>query len=190
MTKCRRMEQRSIFLVLGAGGVVVAMLLLEILQDFWLHNVLPLWRRWRYRGVNISGGWKGLGNASVPVAGEWAEVGLVLEQETRDVRGLLWIRHFCGGRSVEMGVPLAGRISEGYVTLGPSPGSDAPGLLATALLEVQGRGSSLNGQLLYRDTQTDAIQGIHLSVHRAESMALPRLRPIAAAHPRAQEVGA
>lgn len=131
-----------------------------------------------------------MGNAAVPVAGEWAEVGLVLEQETRDLRGLLWIRHFSGGRSAEMRVPLAGRISEGYVTFGPSPDSDAPALLATALLEIQGRGSSLNGQLLYRDTQTDAIQGIHMSVHRAASMALPRLRPMAAAHAGAQEVGA
>ena len=183
------MEERSIYLALGAGGVVVAALFLEMLEDFWRHHVLPLWRRWRYRGVNIAGGWKGLGNASAPDPGEWTEVGLVLEQQTREVRGLLWIRHFSGGQSAEMRMPLAGRITERYVTLGPSPDAEAPGLQATALLELQGRGASLNGQLLYRDAQTDAIQGIQLSVHRAASMALPRLRPMVAAHAGAQAAG-
>jgi hypothetical protein len=185
------MEERTVFLALGAAGVVLAALLLELLQHFWVHAVLPLWRRWRYRGVNIAGGWKGLGNASVPVEGEWTEVGLVLEQQLREVRGLLWIRRFAGGSCTEMQVPLAGRVSEGHVTLGPAPEAGAPAPLATALLEVQGRGSSsLNGQLLYRDAQTGAIEGIHVSVHRAASMALPRLRPIAVAHAGAQAAAA
>ena len=174
------MQERAIYLVLGAGGTVVATLLFLMLEDLWLHNVVPLWRRWRYRGVNIAGGWKGLGNASDPTAGEWSEIGLNLEQQTRDLRGLLRIRHCSAGHSTELQVALAGRISEGYVTLGPSPDSDAPVLLATAILKLQGRGSSLNGQLVYRDAQTDAIQGIQMSVHRAASMALPRLRPMVA----------
>lgn len=174
------MEETSIYFALVAGGAVAATLFLQVLQAFWLHHVLPLWRRWRYRGVNISGGWKGLGCASAPAAGEWTELGLVVEQQTHDIRGLLWIRHFSGGRSAEMQVPLAGRITDGYVTFGPSPDSNAQAPVATALLEIQGRGSSLNGQLLYRDAQTGAIQNIQMSVHRAASMALPRLLPIAA----------
>lgn len=184
------MDERLIYLALGAGGAVVATLLLLLFQDFWFHNVLPLWRRWRYRGVNISGGWKGLGNASAPAAGEWTEVGLSLEQQTREVRGLLWIRHCSGGRCSELQLPVAGRISDGHLALGPAPGNETPARLATALLEIHGRGSSLNGQLLYRDAQTDAIHGIQMSVHRAASMALPRLRPIVQAHARAQPVGA
>lgn len=184
------MEENAIYLALGAGGAVAAAFFLQLLQDFWLQHVLPLWRRWRYRGVNISGGWKGLGCASVPTAGEWTELGLTLEQQTHDVRGLLWIRHFSGGRRAEMQVPLAGRISEGWVTLAPSPAKEGPGALATAVLEIQGRGASLNGQLLYRDAQTNAIQGIQMSVHRAASMALPRLLPIAAVPAGAQAAAA
>ena len=174
------MEEIAIYLGLGAGAALVATFFLLTLKDLWLHDVLPLWRRWRYRGANVSGEWTGLGNASVPTAGEWTEIGLSLEQHTHDVRGLLRIRRCSGGHSTQLQVPLAGRISQGYVTLAPSADADAPGLLATALLKIQGRGSSLNGQLLYRDAQTDAIQGIHMSVHRAASIALPRLRPLVA----------
>lgn len=170
----------DIYLALGAGGALVATFFLLSLKNLWLHDVLPVWQRWRYRGVNISGEWTGLGNASVPIAGEWTEIRVRLQQHTRDVRGLLWIRHCSEGHSAELKVPLAGTLTDGYVTLGPA-GTDGPALLATALLKIQGRGSSLNGQLVYRDAQTDALQGIHVSVHRAASMALPRLRPTAIA---------
>lgn len=173
------MDETDIFLLLGAGGGLVATFFLVTLKELWLHDVLPIWRRWRYRGESISGEWTGLGNASTPVAGEWTEIGLTLQQHTLDVRGLLWIRRWSEGRCAELKVPLAGRLSDGHVTLGPCA-TDAPALLATALLKIQGRGSSLNGQLVYRDAQTDVLQGIHMSVHRARSMALPRLRPILA----------
>ena len=152
------MEVNSLYFVLGAGGAVLATLLLVVLEDLWLQNVLPLWRRWWYRGVNISGAWKGLGNAQIPAPGEWTEVGLTLDQQTRELRGLLWIRHCSGEGSTELRVPLAGRISDGHVTLAPSADGEAPGLLATALLKIEGRGSALNGQLLYRDAVTGAIE--------------------------------
>ena len=173
------MDETDIYLLLGAGGALVATFFLATLKELWLHDVLPVWQRWRYRGESISGEWTGLGNASTPVAGEWTEIGLRLQQHTRDVRGLLWIRHCSEGRCAELKVPLIGKLSDGYVTLGPSDGA-APALLATALLKIQGGGSSLNGHLVYRDSQTDALQGIDMSVHRAESMALPRLRPMVA----------
>jgi hypothetical protein len=173
------MDETDIYLLLGAGGGLVATFFLLTLKDLWLQDVLPLWRRWRYRGETISGEWTGLGNASTPVAGEWTEITLRLQQHTRDVHGLLWIRRCSAGRCVELKVSLAGKISDGYVTLGPSD-IDAAALPATALLKIQGRGSSLNGHLVYRDAQTDVLEGIHMSVHRAESRALPRLRPIVA----------
>lgn len=174
------MDEIAIYLVLGAGVALVATFFLLTLKDVWRLDVLPIWRRWTYRGVNVSGEWTGLGNASVPTAGEWTEIGLSLRQQARDVRGMLRIRHCSGGQSAQLQVPLSGRISDGHVTLAPSPEADAPGLLATALLKIQARGSSLNGHLIYRDSQTDAIEGIHMSVHRAASIALPKLRPIAA----------
>lgn len=176
------MEEIDIYLVLGAGGALVATFFLLTLKALWLHDVLPLWRRWTYRGVNLSGEWTGLGNASVPTAGEWTEIRLRLQQHTREVRGLLWIRHCSDGNIAELKVPLAGTLAEGHVTLGPTD-SQGPALLATALLKIQG--SSLNGQLIYRDAQADVVQGIQMSVHRAASMALPRLRPTVAIAARA-----
>ena len=172
------MEEMDIYLVLGAGGALVATFFLLTLKDLWLHDLLPVWRRWRYRGVDISGEWTGLGNASVPVAGEWTEIRLRLQQHTREVRGQLWIRHCCDGHTRELRVPLAGALTDGHVTLAPAV-TEGPALLATALLKIQGRGSSLNGQLIYRDAQADVLQGIHMSVHRSGSTVLPRLRPSA-----------
>ncbi|TFZ05739.1 hypothetical protein EZ313_03520 [Ramlibacter henchirensis] len=180
------MDEIAIYLLLGAGGALVATLFLMTLKDAWVHHVLPLLRNWRYRGDRIAGVWTGLGSAPVPTAGEWTEIRLSLEQQARDLRGLLWIRHCSGDRSAKLQVHLEGRISDGYVTLGPSPGGDAPLLAATALLKIQDRGSSLDGQLVYRDVQTDAIQGIHVSVHRTASMALPWMRPLVAAAESAQ----
>ncbi len=180
------MEEIDIYLVLGAGGAFVATFFLLALKSLWLHDLLPLWRRWRYRGVNLSGEWAGLGNASVPVAGEWTEIRLQLQQHTREVRGQLWIRHCSEGNIAELKVPLAGTLTEGHLTLGPAD-TRGPASLATALLKIQGRGSSLNGQLIYRDAQADMVQGIQMSVHRAASMALPRMRPVAIAAPAAME---
>ena len=172
------MEANSVFLVLGAAGAVLASLLLLVLNDFRVHTLLPLWRRWRYRGVNISGGWKGLGNASAPASGEWTEVGLSVAQQTRELHGLLWIRRCAAQSSSELRVPLSGSISDGYVTLAAASVSDSPAAHAAAILKIDARGSCLMGQLLYRDADTGSVESIHMSVYRASSMALPSLRPL------------
>lgn len=172
------MDVNSVFLALGATGAVLAILLLMVMNDLWVEGMLPLWRRWRYRGVDLSGGWKGLGNRSAPAAGEWTEVGLSVEQQTRELRGLLWIRHCSAQRISELRVPLAGTISDGYVTLAASPASESPAAHAAALLKIDARGSCLTGRLLYQDADTQSVDGIHLSVYRASSMELPRLRPL------------
>jgi len=173
------MEEKVLYVALGACAAVLATFILLILGDLWFQTVLPLWRRWRYRGVNISGGWKGLGTDQVPAPGEWTEVGLSFAQEMQDVRGLLWIRRCCADRCEELHLPVAGRIVGGYLALGPSEAGEEVPPLASALLKIDGRGASLNGQLLYRDEATGTVEGIQMSVHRAASMALPRLRPIA-----------
>lgn len=176
------MEANLLILVIGAAGAVLATLLLAVLEDFWRHALLPLWRRWRYRGVNIAGGWKGLGTGYTPAPGEWTEVGLSLEQQTRELRGVLWIRRCAGERTSQLRVPLAGSISDGYATLAAARASGSPVAHAAALLKVDARGSCLVGQLLYQDAGTDFVEGIHLSVYRASSMALPHLRPLQGAY--------
>jgi hypothetical protein len=176
------MEENSVYLVLGAAGAVLATLLLLVVDDFWLHALVPLWRRWRYRGVNISGGWKGLGNGCAPASGEWTEVGLSLEQQARELRGLLWIRRCSAQRSSELRVALSGSIAEGYATLAASPADAAETAPAAAVLKIDRRGACLTGQLLYRDAHTDAVEAIHMSVYRASTMALPRLRPLPRMH--------
>lgn len=171
------MDMDSVFLALGAAGAVLAMLLFVALNDAWIHGLLPLWRRWTYRGVDVSGGWKGLGNAAAPAPGEWTEVGLRFEQRTRELRGELWIRRCSAHRISQLQVPLSGSVSDGYVTLAASYGESTVAH-AAALLKVDARGSCLTGQLLYQDAETGSVDGIHLSVYRASSMELPRLRPL------------
>ena len=173
------MEENLVYVAFGALAAVLATIALLFLADFWVHTLLPLWRRWRYRGVNISGGWKGLGTAHASIPGEWTEIGLVLEQQVREVRGLLSIRRCAAEGCSELRARLVGTISGTYVHLGPLQEGEGQ-VPASALLKIERRGASLNGQLLYRDEATETVTGILMSVHRAESMALPRLRPIGA----------
>ena len=173
------MEENHIYVALGALGALLSTLVLLLLVDLWTQIAVPLWRRWRYRGVNIAGGWKGLGTGHPAAPGEWTEVGMSLEQQLDELRGLLWIRRCTADASQELRLPLAGRISGGYVALTPAQEGEAPAPVS-ALLKIDGRGASLNGQLLYRDPATDVVEAIEMSVHRAATMALPRLRPIAA----------
>lgn len=172
------MAENLMYVTVGALGAVLATIVLLLLAELWIAAVPPLWRRWRYRGVNIAGGWKGLGNDTAPAAGTWTEVGLTLAQDAREVRGQLWIRRGGGTPADEVRLAVAGTIAGGYLTLGPTADGEAATPLATALLKIEGRGPSLNGQLLYRHADGGMIEGIQVSVHRAESMALPRLRAI------------
>lgn len=173
------MEANSISFVLGAAGAVLATLFFATLDGLWARWLLPLWRRWRYRGVNIGGRWKGLGSGSAPACGEWTEVGLLLEQQAREVRGFLRILRCSEQRTSELRVAVAGTVAARCVTLAASSAAGATAGHATALLQVDAHGSCLVGQLLYRDAETGGIECIHLSVYPASSMALPRLRPLA-----------
>lgn len=172
------MEEKLLYVVLGAFATLVCVLLLLAVHEFWLHTVLPHWRRWRYRGVNIAGGWKGLGNGSPPAAGEWSEIGVVFTQTTREVRGLLSIRRCSAGPWAETRMPVAGTILDGWLTLSPLAEGAGPPRLASALLKVDAGGSALNGQLLFCEEESDTVDNLQVSVHRAETMTLPRLRAL------------
>lgn len=172
------MEEKLLYVVLGAFAALVSVLVFLLMREVWLQTVLTHWRRWRYRGVKIAGGWKGLGNASPPTPGEWSEIGLVLAQSTREVQGLLALRRCSTGTCVETRLPVAGTISDGWVTLFASAEGASPPLLASALLKVDAGGSSLNGQLLYCEAEANTVESLQVSVHRAQTMTLPRLRAL------------
>jgi hypothetical protein len=86
------------------------------------------------------------------------------------------IRSRSAAHSFDLDLRVAGRISRGYVTLSLSPVSMTIPWVATALLKVE-KGAALNGQLLYRDPFADTVDVINVSVHHAESVAMPRLHP-------------
>lgn len=173
------MEEKLLYVVAGAFSALVSVLVLLVLREIWLQAILPHWRRWRYRGARVAGGWKGLGNGSPPAPGEWTEIGLVLAQGAREVRGLLSMRRCARGTWTEVRLPLSGTVSDGWLTLAPAADGPAPPpFLASALLKVEAGGASLNGQLLYAEAQVHAVESLQVSVHRAETMTWPRMRAL------------
>lgn len=169
------MAGNSLLIVIGAVLGVLAVLFVYVIRELWTLTALSLFKRWRYRGVNISGEWQGLGAAHTPAAGEWIEVILALKQDTVDVGGLMMIRNRSAGNSFDLNLQAAGRISQGHVTLNLWPVSKADTSAATALLKAEQ--GALTGQLLFRNPLADTIDVINVSVYQAESVAMPRLRP-------------
>jgi hypothetical protein len=170
------MAENSLLFGIGAVCGVFAAFFVFLVIRLWIDTVPPLFRRWRYRGVNISGEWKGLGTAHTPANGEWSEVALTLKQNAVDVAGLMTIRSRSAAHSFDLNLQATGKISQGYVTLSLSPVSKTITWVATALLKME-NGTALNGQLLYRDPFADTVDVINVSVHHAESVAMPRLHP-------------
>jgi hypothetical protein len=171
------MTEYSLSALIGVACGVLTAFLLIVLGDLWSQAVLPLLRRWRYRGVNICGEWKGLGTGYTPAFGEWSEVALSLEQDTYDVCGQMTIRYRSAARSFELNLQAGGRVADGYVTLTFTPKDQAVTSVATALLKVDGDGKALTGQLLYRGAYEDTVDVINMSVHR-EAVAAPALHPV------------
>ena len=183
------MAENYFLTLVGAACGLFAAFFVFVLGRLWLQTVPPLVRRWRYRGVNISGEWKGLGTGSVPASGEWSEVALNLKQHSADLRGLMMIRSQSAGRSFDLNLQVTGKVTGGYAALNLSPAGKATASVATALLKVEG-GGALNGQLLYRHPLADTVDLIQMSVHRAESSATPRLHPASRPAPDVQPLQA
>lgn len=159
-----------------ASGVLSAFLLFAA-GRLWVHRLLPLLRQWRYRGVNISGEWKGLGTGYTPAHGEWSELVLRLQQDICEVRGVVTLRCRSAGHAFDVKLQATGRVTEGYVALSLSPAGESLPSPATALLKIEDRGTALNGQLLYRHPFLDIVDVIDMSVHRDQAAASPQLRP-------------
>lgn len=170
------MPENSLYIVIGVASGVLTAFFVSMVSDLWTGTLLPLFRRWRYRGMNIAGEWKGLGTGHSPASGEWSEVALTLKQDARDLRGTMVLRDRSAGHSIELNLQVVGTTSQGYVTLGLRPASKGILCAATALLKVDAGAGALNGQLLYVGA-LETMEAINISVHRAGSIAAPRLVP-------------
>jgi hypothetical protein len=170
------MLENSFYIFVGVASGVLTAFFVSMVNDLWTCAALPLFRRWRYRGANISGEWKGLGTVHSPASGAWSEVVLTLKQDTRDLRGTLVLRDRSAGHSIELNLQVAGTTSKDFVTLSLWPASKRTRSVATALLKIDAEGGALNGQLLYVGAG-ETMETINVSVHRAGSIAAPRLVP-------------
>lgn len=167
-----------------AAGVLGAFALWAAVH-LWVHAVLPRVRRWLYRGVNISGEWKGLGTGYTPAHGEWSELVLALQQDIQDLRGIVTLRCRSAGHAFDVKLQATGSVTEGYAALSLEPVGESLPSAATALLKLEDGGRALNGQLLYRHPFLDIVDVIDISVHRTHPAASPQARAasIAAAPP-------
>jgi hypothetical protein len=177
------MAGNSLLIVIGAVFGVFAVLFLYLTAKLWILTVLAV-RRWTYRGVNVSGAWKGLGTSHVPASGEWSEVALRLTQDMGELHGRMMVRKRSTGQSFDLRLQVTGRIAEGHATLNLLPASKADASVATALLRIEN--GALTGQLLYRHPFAGTVDVIDVSVHRAESFAMPRLHPASRPGPAVQ----
>lgn len=166
---------------IGVAAGVASAFLLFVASQLWVQRLLALVRRWRYRGVNIAGDWKGLGTGYTPAHGEWSELVLGLQQDGCDVRGVVTLQCRSAGHAFDVRLQAKGRVTEGYLALSLSPAGESVPSPAAALLKIEGRGAALNGQLLYRHPFLDIVDVIDMSVHRAHSAASAQLRPASVA---------
>lgn len=172
------MPETSFYILVGVASGVLTAFLVSTLGDLWTHSLLPLVARWRYRGPDLAGEWKGLGTGPAPASGEWSEVALTLNQDTRELRGTMVLRDRSAGHSIDLNLQAVGTTDKGYITLGLWPAKNAAPSVATALLKIDAATGALDGQLLYVGAR-EAMEVINVSVHRAGSIAAPRLVPSA-----------
>jgi len=165
----------------GLASGVLSATLLFVAGRLWLHRLLPLLRRWREPGVDISGEWKGLGTGYTPAHEEWSELVLSLQQDVSDVRGVVTLKCRSAGQAFEVRLQATGTVTQGYVALSMSPAGESIPAPATALLKIDHRGGALNGQLLYRHPFLDIVDVVDMSVRRAASPASAQLRPASGA---------
>lgn len=166
---------------IGLAAGVASAFVLFVAGRLWVHRLLPMLRRWRYRGVNISGEWKGLGTGYTPAHGEWSELVLDLQQDVCEVRGTVTLQCRSAGHAFDVRLHATGRVTDDYVALSLSPAGESLPSPATALLKIEDRGCALNGQLLYRHPFLDIVDVIDMSVHRPHSAANAQLRPASVA---------
>ena len=160
----------------GLAFGALSVLALWIGRYLWTNAVLPCIRRWLYRGVNISGEWKGLGTGYTPAHGEWSELELRLEQDIHHVRGAVTLQCRSAGHAFDVKLQATGTVTEGYIALTLLPAGESLPSPATALLKLEDGGRALNGQLLYRHPFLDIVDVIDMSVHRMHPAVSPQVR--------------
>lgn len=144
----------------------------------WVHRLLPMLRRWRHRGFDLSGEWKGLGTGYTPAHGEWSELVLSLQQDVAQVQGIVTLQCRSAGHAFGVRLHARGTVTDSYLALNLSPADGSLCSPATALLKIEDRGTALNGQLLYRHPFLDIVDVIDMSVNRVHVGAAAQVRPV------------
>lgn len=163
------MEPLISLFVDGAMGIftgVLTALLLFAVKRFWVSDIYPFVERTRYSGVQIDGKWEGYGADAE--GGSSTEFVLLLKQSALALSGSAVLKHDSDRNSFELHFNVTGRIWEGYVILNFAPSDRRVTSYATGMLKISGGGSSLVGQLAFRNVFREEVTAEPVILAQAE----------------------
>jgi hypothetical protein len=144
-------------LIWGVVAGVLASLLLLLVGLFFTKIFLPWYEGIRYKGWDVSGLWV----FSQSTADGSYSYQMILTQKAHGLCGTMTIMKSAsspgGSKDYVQAFDVTGTTWEGYVTLNLKSSDRKSVAFATSLLQIQDRGKSMAGQLVYRTSQVNQI---------------------------------
>ena len=145
------------------SGLITSLVIfiLTVFAKYWL---IPLIKRIRYSGADVSGDWH-----SQNVVGTAAYVyAFKIRQNAHDLKGSATIiKQNNGAIEYNQAFKLSGSIYEGYVILNLKSTDNQSLSFSTGIFQLQNRGDLLTGILSYRVRIGDGVSSENISLNRA-----------------------
>lgn len=162
--------------VVGIVTGILTTVVLYLTKVIWDHAVHPFLRQVRYSGIDVSGRWFG---TQTDESGTSSEFDLILEQKAHDVSGTFQLQFVSEENSFDLSFKVSGQIWEGYITLNFKPADRRVTSYATALLKVAGGGISLEGQMAFRNVNTERVDSQNVFLVRGSPAELRQISLLA-----------
>jgi hypothetical protein len=150
----------------GIIGGVLTSALLFLASALVLKVWVPWYQAVSYQGVDLSGTWA----AEKGDAGTRFDYILNLEQKAHRLIGSLTIKKTIPagavGEGYVQGFEVTGSTWEGFVTLTMKSSNRRSLSFAASLLQIQDRGETMGGQLVYRSIAQGAVQAEGIAFRR------------------------
>ncbi len=152
--------------VLGIITGIFTTAFLFVVKTLWDTKLRPLLEELRYAGVEIDGKWEGHGKGAAE-GGEWStDILLFLTQSARKLGGTYVLKHQSPNNSFEIHFKVEGFVWEGYAILNFLPIDRRITSTGTALLKIAGGGVNLDGQISYRNVNTEQVSSERMGLFR------------------------
>jgi hypothetical protein len=152
----------------GVAAGVLTSALMFFIKDLWIKTLRPYIEELRYQGVTVAGTWRGFSRDEF----HDSDAALILQQSAQKITGTFSFRFRSAVKQFTVDYQVTGYIWEGYLTLNFRPTDKGVTTSATALFKIAGGGSGLVGQFVFRNTETEGVTPIYLSLARVVSSAV------------------